>query len=77
MKKCICKELQLLVFGHVIGRNGVLTNVKKTEIISRMQEPTNVIQIRSFLGMTNYFSKIVPRYAALVSRLLQLTEKYM
>ena len=40
-----------------------------------MPPPTNFSELRSFLGVRNYFSRFVPKYSMLIYPLLKLTKK--
>ena len=40
--------------GHVISKEGVQVDPKKVEAVFNWPRPTNVTEIRSFLGMARY-----------------------
>ena len=40
---------------------GIHTATSKVEAISRAQTPKNVSELRSFLGMVNYYGKFIPK----------------
>ena len=46
--------------GHVISSQGIHPSTKKIEAIQKIAEPTNVTELKSFLGMVVYFAKILP-----------------
>ena len=45
--------------GHVIIKEGVQVDPKKVEAVSNWPRPTNVTEIRSFLGMAGYYRRFV------------------
>ena len=45
--------------GHVISKEGVQVDSKKVEAVSNWPRPTNVTEIRSFLGMAGYYRRFV------------------
>ena len=47
----------------------------KIESMQNMPPPTNISELRSFLGMTNYLSRFIPNYFMRVYPLLELTKK--
>ena len=65
LKQEKCKFLQDRVeyLGHCIDSDGVHTSPSKVEAISKAPTPKNVTELRSFLGMINYYSKFVPNLA--------------
>jgi hypothetical protein len=42
--------------GHVLSANGVHIDPRKVEAIGKMPVPTNVAELRRFLGMVQYLS---------------------
>ena len=43
---------ELTYLGHVVSKDGIQTNPKKVEAICKRPIPTNVTEMRSFLGFT-------------------------
>ena len=41
--------------GHVVSKEVIQTDPKKVEAICKWPIPTNVTEVRSFLGFTNYY----------------------
>jgi chemotaxis signal transduction protein len=46
-------EVQFL--GHVINKDGVAVDPSKVEAVMKWERPTNVTEIRSFLGLAGYY----------------------
>ena len=40
--------------GHVVSKGGIFINPAKIEAVSKWSAPTNVSEIRSFLGLVSY-----------------------
>ena len=61
--------------GHVISAEGVSVDPQKIEAIVNWKPPTNVTEIRSFLGLAGYYRKFVEGFMKLASPLTKLTRK--
>ena len=61
--------------GHVISAEGVSVDPQKTEAIVNWKPPTNVTEIRSFLGLAGYYRKFVEGFSKLAAPLTKLTRK--
>ncbi len=61
--------------GHIISANGVEPDEEKVEAIRRFPAPTNVSELRSFLGMVNQLGHFIPDLAQMTSRLRMLLKK--
>ena len=53
--KCEFFKQDLTYLGHVVSKNGIQTDSKKVEVIHKWSMTTNVTEVRSFLGFTNYY----------------------
>jgi len=73
--KCVFAQSELTFFGLVFTKNGIRLDPDKVKAIQHLSAPTNVAQLRSFLGMTNYSAQFIPHYATLVDPLRSLTKK--
>ena len=61
--------------GHVISREGLQTDPKKTKAIADWPNPRNQKEVREFLGLTNYYQKFVNQYANKAAPLNDLLRK--
>ena len=61
--------------GHVISQEGLHTEESKVRAIVDAPEPTNVGELRSFLGMVNYYGKFLPDLATTLAPLYRLLRK--
>ena len=46
-------EVQFL--GHVVNKDGMVVDPSKVEALLKWERPTNVTEIRSFLGLAGYY----------------------
>lgn len=58
-EKCefCCKEINFL--GHIMGNGIVRMDQKKVQAILDWTAPTKVTELRSFLGLTNYYRSLL------------------
>jgi hypothetical protein len=57
LSKCKISEPELRLLGHVVGRNGISVDPQKTVEVHAFPRPCTVSELRSFLGMANYFRR--------------------
>lgn len=58
--------------GHVITPQGMQPDNAKIEAITSWPTPTNLKQLRGFLGLSGYYRKFVKGYAYIASHLTDL-----
>lgn len=63
------------VLGHFISAEGVSTDPKKIDAISKWPIPTTHKQLRSFLGLANYYRCFIKSYSSIARPLSQLLQK--
>lgn len=73
--KCHFAVKQLKFLGHVISRHGVEVDSEKTKVVSQFPVPKKQKQVRSFLGMANYYRKFIHDYAKIAAPLNALLKK--
>ena len=72
---CHFSVKQLKFFGHAISRHGVEVDSEKTKVASQLLNPKKQKQVRSFLGMANYYRKFIQNYAKIATPLNALLKK--
>ena len=77
LKKAKCSFLQLSVeyLGHNISADGLRPTQEKVRAIADAPAPRNVTQLRSFLGLVNYYGKFLPNLSSTLAPLHRLLQK--
>ena len=70
--KCEFFRQKLTYLGHVVSKDGIQTDSKKVEAIFKWPAPTNMMEVRSFLGFTNYYHGFIKKYAQVAKALYEL-----
>lgn len=68
------------VCGHMIEKDGLHKSDEKTNAVEKAPKPENVSQLRSFLGLLNYYHRFLPNLASVLgplNELLQNNKKWM
>lgn len=74
-EKCKFMQDHVEYCGHLISGEGLHQSPKKVEAIADMPPPENVTQLRSFLGMVQYYAKFLPNLAMCLEPLHMLLKK--
>ena len=61
--------------GHVISAEGISVDPQKIEAIVNWKPPTNVSEVRSFLGLAGYYRKFVEGFSKIATPLTNLLKK--
>ena len=75
MSKCEFSKEEMEFLGYVVLHDGIKVDPKKTQAIREWKTPETVTQVRSFLGLTNYYKKFVKDYAKITGSLTTLLHK--
>ena len=61
--------------GHVVSKDGVMVDPYKIEAVKSWVRPTNVSEIRSFVGLACYYRRFVKGFSSIASQLTNLTKQ--
>ena len=60
--------------GHVVSKEGVMVDPSKIKTVKNWVRPTNVSEIRSFVGLASYYRRFVKVFSSIASQLTNLTK---
>ena len=73
--KCSFMVSTVEYLGHVISEKGIRPTEEKTKAIVNAPTSQNVTQLKSFLGLLNYYGKFLPHLASVLAPLYTLLTK--
>ncbi|GBG65501.1 hypothetical protein CBR_g51095 [Chara braunii] len=74
-KKCEWAKTQVLYLGHVLDRDGIKPEDSKIAMIRDWPTPCTLTELRSFLGLANYYRKFVRNFSTIAAPLRRLLKK--
>jgi hypothetical protein len=75
LKKCEFWMEKVSFLGHVISKDGIVVDPSKVEAVVNWERPTNVHEIRSFLGLAGNYRRFIESFSNLFGPLTALTKK--
>ncbi|CAI5685570.1 unnamed protein product [Oreochromis niloticus] len=73
--KCRLLARETTFLGHVISAQGIATDSAKVAAVRDWPTPSNVKELRSFLGLASYYRQFIKGFATIASPLHRLTDK--
>ena len=73
--KCHFAQTSVEYLGHIVSREGIKPNPAKIEAVKSFPVPSSVTQVKSFLGLCNYYRRFVSGFARIANPLNHLTKK--
>ena len=64
--KCTFMKTSVRYLGHVIDADGLHATDDKIKAIVNAPRPRNVAELRSFLGLLNYYGRFIPNLSSLI-----------
>jgi hypothetical protein len=68
-------EPEVKYLGHIVDKQGICPDPKKVEAVQTWPAPKNVHDVRSFLGLVNYFRKFIEHYSEIAMPVTNSTKK--
>ncbi|GMF40664.1 unnamed protein product [Phytophthora fragariaefolia] len=75
IKKCNLGRDQVAFLGHIVTPSGILPNPEKAKAVMNVQRPYDLYTVRASLGLTSYFRRYIPGYAAISAPIERLKAK--
>ena len=61
--------------GHIISKEGIVVDPEKVEAIRECSAPRNVVEVRSFMGLTGYYIRYIARFSKIAHPITSLQRK--
>ena len=71
-RKCVFMKPSVEYFAFVVDRHGIHPSPRKVQAIQEVPEKQNATELKSFLGLVNYYRKFIPDMSTLVHPLGRL-----
>ncbi|XP_067309059.1 uncharacterized protein [Pseudorasbora parva] len=71
-QKCHFFQKEVRYLGHIISSHGVSTDPEKISAVANWKRPSNLMELRSFLGFASYYRRFVEGFARLAAPLHRL-----
>ena len=74
LSKCVFFQEKISYCGHEIDKNGLHKSPDKVKAMNEAKRPENVSQLRSFLGLVNYYHRFVENLSIIAAPLHELLQ---
>jgi hypothetical protein len=74
-EKCSFAQERIMFLGHQVGGGQIRMDMDKVRAIHEWQPPTTVSELRSFLGLVNYYRRFIEGYSRRAAPLTDLLKK--
>ncbi|EYC17421.1 hypothetical protein Y032_0030g2037 [Ancylostoma ceylanicum] len=74
-QKCVFMEREIAFLGHRVDEQGVHVDPEKIEKVKQYPKPTNLAQLRTFLGLCGYYRKFILNFSKVARPLFELTSQ--
>jgi hypothetical protein len=74
-KKCVFMGTEMEFLGFIVGKDGLRVDPKKIDVIESWPRPSSITEVRSFLGLVQFFRRFIFRFSEIAVPLTNLTKK--
>jgi hypothetical protein len=70
--KCEFWMEKVVFLGHVLSAEGVAVDPSKVESVTKWEQPLNMTDVRSFLGMAGYYQRFIDNFSKIAKPMTEL-----
>ncbi|KAL5497311.1 hypothetical protein EMCRGX_G013768 [Ephydatia muelleri] len=74
-EKCHFAQKEIHYLGHIVSCKGVQADPEKIKAITSYPVPSDIKELRQFLGLSNYYRRFIEHYSDITEPLHKLTRK--
>ncbi|OAE34645.1 hypothetical protein AXG93_3267s1130 [Marchantia polymorpha subsp. ruderalis] len=74
-EKCFFFMTSGILLGHRVSSSGIAVETENVKVILELEPPTNLRELRAFLGHVGYYQRFIHMYAILAADLTKLLKK--
>jgi hypothetical protein len=75
LSKCSFYQKQIQYLGHIVSEDGITVDPEKVEAIKSWPTPTNISEVRSFMGLVGYYRRFIAGFSKIVYPITSLQRK--
>ncbi|RWR99108.1 hypothetical protein B4U79_15938, partial [Dinothrombium tinctorium] len=75
LNKCEFFKNKIIFLGHVVSKDGLEISENRVKAIIESRDPQNITEVKSFLGLLNYFKDHIKDLSIIAEPLINLTRK--
>ncbi|XP_063915497.1 uncharacterized protein K02A2.6-like [Zophobas morio] len=75
LSKCSFFQKSVSYLGYTIDAEGLHPSNDKVKALTQMKQPTNKVELQSFLGFVNFYGKFIPNLSSRANPLYKLLRK--
>jgi hypothetical protein len=75
LSKCEFRLEKIAFLRHILIAEGIEVDPSKVEVVSKWKQPSNVSEVRSFLGMAGYYHRFIKGFSNIARHMTELLKK--
>ena len=74
-RKCEFWLNEVTFLSHIISKDRIKVDPAKVEAVSKLKQPKNSTEVRSFIRLAGYYQKFIKDFSKITGPMTELTKK--